>query len=399
MRLARLSALALLLTSLLGLAHSADVCLLLYMMADNDLEYFLRGDLEEFASSPLIRSSSLTSWIYFDHRNFGDSFWSFDDINDRLSFVYNKDGSERTGGKPEGSFYFRYDHDLGKLIIEEDLGELNSDSPQTVEDFVDTGLADCISRGSEEFMIVFSSHGGGFLGFGGDENIRRNLQGKSRNLVQANNQIVGALRSSLEKNLGSGSKFDVVGFDACLMQALGAADDFKSVAKYLLASEETEPGHGWDYTEAPQSISGSALDIAKYFQLSFLTSLHGGDTHQTPKTLSIVDLEDFETNFLVKWEALSREWASLMQANDPEVAIMLARARTTAHEFQSATDVKGKSSVDIFDFMSSFKSLCPVAQDVPLGRALEEAMFAYENMFIARGNGQGTRTLPLVSID
>ncbi len=241
MRPARLSALALLLMTCLSNApfvRSANVCLLLYLMADNDLEFPIRGDLEEFVSSPLIKSQSLTSWVYFDHRNF---FFSLsENIYDRLPFVYNKDGSERSGDKPEGSFYFRYDHGLGKLIIEEDLGELNSDSPQTVEDFVDRGLADCISRGSEEFMIVFGSHGGGFLGFGGDENMRRN----NRALVQENNLIVGALRSALDKNLGPGSKFDIVGFDACLMQALGAADDYKSVAKYLLASEEVEPGHG-----------------------------------------------------------------------------------------------------------------------------------------------------------
>lgn len=37
---------------------------------------------------------------------------------------------------------------------------------------------------------------------------------------------------------------DVIGFDACLMQAVGAADDYKGVAKYILASEAVEPGHG-----------------------------------------------------------------------------------------------------------------------------------------------------------
>lgn len=387
MRPARLSALALLLTTCLSnvpFARSANVCLLLYLLADNNLEEPIRGDLEEFVSSPLIKSQSLTSWVYFDHRNF--FFSSSENIYDRLPFVYNKDGSERSGDKPEGSFYFRYDHGLGKLIIEEDLGELNSDSPQTVEDFVDRGLADCISRGSEEFMIVFGSHGGGFLGFGGDENIRRN----NRALVQENNLIVGAMRSALDKNLGPGSKFDIVGFDACLMQALGAADDYKSVAKYLLASEEVEPGHGWDYTNAPQSISGSALDIAKYFQRTFLTSLHGDFQHETPKTLSIVDLQEFETSFLVKWEALSREWVTLMQANDPEVAIMLGRARTTAHDFQCASDEVEKSCVDMLDFMNAFKRLCPVGQDIPLGNALQEAMSAYEHMFVAKGIGPGT---------
>ena len=43
---------------------------------------------------------------------------------------------------------------------------------------------------------------------------------------------------------GNASKVQVVGFDACLMSALGAADDFMAVADNLLASEAVEPGHG-----------------------------------------------------------------------------------------------------------------------------------------------------------
>ncbi len=74
---------------------------------------------------------------------------------------------------------------------------------------------------------------------------------------------------------------------------------------------------------------------------------------------------------------------------------MLGRARTTAHDFQCAFDEGEKSCVDMFDFMNAFKRLCPVGQDIPLGSALQEAMSAYENMFIAKGIGPGTRTYRL----
>ena len=43
---------------------------------------------------------------------------------------------------------------------------------------------------------------------------------------------------------GGPSKLQVLGFDACLMQAVGAADDYFDVADYILASEAVEPGHG-----------------------------------------------------------------------------------------------------------------------------------------------------------
>ena len=216
------------------LVRSANVCLLLYQMADNNLEYFIGQDLDELSQSELIKTETLTTWVYFDHRNFGSD--AYYEITTPWPFVFNKDGSPQTGDKPQGSFYFKQDHNQQKLVIEENLGELNSDLADTVENFVRTGLKDCKNQGAEEYMIIFSSHGGGFLGFGGDDHTRK--------LLQTNYDIVRALRSALDDNLGEKSKFDVVGFDACLMQAFGAADDYMSVAKYILASEEVEPGHG-----------------------------------------------------------------------------------------------------------------------------------------------------------
>jgi hypothetical protein len=216
---------------------------------DNNLEASIRVDLEEYSNSQLIAAQGVTTWVYFDNRNFG----SDEDIFEPLVNVFNGDGSAITGQKPEGAYYLTYDHDLEKLVTREDLGEVNSDNPQTVYDFVTYALEDCVNNGANEFMITFNSHGSGFDGFGGDENTR-----KRRNLNQANQDIVNSLRLALDENLPEGSKFDVIGFDACLMQAFGAADDYKSVGTYFLASEEVEPGHGM-YTSLDDDDAFSLL--------------------------------------------------------------------------------------------------------------------------------------------
>ena len=39
--------------------------------------------------------------------------------------------------------------------------------------------------------------------------------------------------------------FDLVGFDACLMASVEVAKIIEPHAKYMIASEEVEPGHGW----------------------------------------------------------------------------------------------------------------------------------------------------------
>ena len=45
-----------------------------------------------------------------------------------------------------------------------------------------------------------------------------------------------------------GRKLDLLGFDTCLMSAYEVALQLAPYAEKLLASEETEPGHGWQYT-------------------------------------------------------------------------------------------------------------------------------------------------------
>ena len=132
-------------------------------------------------------------------------------------------------------------------------GERNGDDVQTPYDFLLYALPDCVAKGATEYFMIFSSHGGGFQGFGGDENIpsaaveasrRGNPDFDGRKLVQPNQNIVNAIYYALQDVEGAPEVLDVVGFDACLMSAVGAIDEYRDIAKYVLASEAVEPGHG-----------------------------------------------------------------------------------------------------------------------------------------------------------
>ena len=41
---------------------------------------------------------------------------------------------------------------------------------------------------------------------------------------------------------------ELVGFDTCLMATVDVAALFQNFSKYLVASEEVEPGNGWLYS-------------------------------------------------------------------------------------------------------------------------------------------------------
>src|SRR5690606_2318191 len=91
---------------------------------------------------------------------------------------------------------------------------------------------------------------------------------------------------------GSGLAVDLVGFDACLMANLEVASVLKPHARYLVASEELEPGHGWNYGPIVQAladkVNAPTTEIAKAVVDSFIDTpaYQGSDG----KTLSVIDL-------------------------------------------------------------------------------------------------------------
>ena len=325
-------------------------------MADNNLEYFLHLDNAELIRSSAIRRPELITWVYFDGRNL---VGSEEDIDEPLSDIWERDGTTPINTKYEGSQYFTFDHTLGKMVVDTTLeGEQYGDDPQTVFDFVTHALADCVARGTSEYMVVFSSHAAGFAGFGGDENERQLSP-------QTNPNLLNAIESALAAVSGAPGRFDVIGFDACLMSALKALDEFgPSITKYYLASETNVPGHGWAYQELSQI--GSALDLALDVYNNFLTQTQGFPEHQTPKTIAIIDTSKFEA-FRVALEEVSAEITALLETqSDPGFFAVLQRARAQVISFGSYVDMDPTtaSAIDIGDFFALMAELCQPWKEV-----------------------------------
>ena len=198
----------------------------------------MRRDFTEITFSPVTHTPTVHTWIYFDACTY-DGEACTDTYP--LSNAYDANGNPITE-KFDGSRYFRWDHTDSKMKVDTVLeGEQNSDTPSVLQAFVEHAVTDCVAKGATEYFLALSSHGGGFIGYGGDNNTgrRRRLDG-----LQSNKSIVTAISSALANVPGGPAMLDVLGFDACLMQSAGALDDFKGITKYHLASEATEPGHG-----------------------------------------------------------------------------------------------------------------------------------------------------------
>ncbi len=88
---------------------------------------------------------------------------------------------------------------------------------------------------AENYSLIFWNHGGGpIYGYGVDEQFNDRLY---------LHELEWAMKNSPFKN----KKLQYIGFDACLMGTLETAQTFAPYANYFIASEEVEPGNGWNY--------------------------------------------------------------------------------------------------------------------------------------------------------
>ena len=207
---------------------------MLYQIADNNLEPFIRQDLYEISKSSLIQSPKVTTWIYFD----GTEETSMQNV------IFNKKGesmSYYSKGFYKESMYLTFSHEYQKIILDAKSSyELNSDDPDTVSHFITHALGDCIMQSNNknlELILLFSSHGTGFAGYGGDDDTRRHL-------LQSNESLSQAIQKALFGIFNYNKKIDVLGFDACLMSSFVAIHEYAKAANNVLGSESTEPGHG-----------------------------------------------------------------------------------------------------------------------------------------------------------
>ena len=105
-------------------------------------------------------------------------------------------------------------------------------------------LTDFLQYGKENFqtdhrVFVFWNHGGGSaVGVAYDERTHHIL---SLNDIQQSFAVANPPDSEQPP-------FELIGFDACLMSTIDVARALYGQARYMVASEEVEPGNGWNYS-------------------------------------------------------------------------------------------------------------------------------------------------------
>ncbi|MCR5097919.1 MAG: leucine-rich repeat protein [Lachnospiraceae bacterium] len=141
-------------------------------------------------------------------------------------------------------------NDNNMTLLYEDPNECNLSKPETVRTFFQVAQ---MYAPAENFMASFWDHGGGPLG--GAECAQNSDASSPGGFYTESGISVEDIALALHQartaantyNNTNGKKYAIIGFDNCLMGNAEIAYELKDEADYLLASEESEPGDGWNY--------------------------------------------------------------------------------------------------------------------------------------------------------
>ena len=126
----------------------------------------------------------------------------------------------------------------GSSVLLQDVGEVNMGDPATAKNFIAYAKQ---NFPADKYGFVYWNHGGA---------VDRAPRGVAWDDTNSGDHLSEVEQSQIMSYGVSllGKKFEFVGFDACLMATAEIYYQYRNFANYMAASEQTEPGDGWDWT-------------------------------------------------------------------------------------------------------------------------------------------------------
>jgi len=240
-----------------------------------------------------------------------------------------------------------------KLIWEQPT--VNMGSAQTLYEFLHYANT---NYPADKVAVTFWNHGGGSVSGAAFDEIHGLDSLDLAEMYQAFDAVWPANTAS--------PALELVGFDTCLMATIDVASVFQNFSKYLVASEEVEPGNGWLYSgwlgalASDPTMEGDDLGIAicnTYYEGCEAV----GTQDQT--TLSLTDLTKL-TPLLEAYEAFGQE-AFAAAAQNPGFFAQLGRIAAQSENYGGNTREQGYTNmVDLGHLARQTAWMLPSAQAV-----------------------------------
>jgi hypothetical protein len=300
---------------------SAQTFTLMVYLCGTDLESdggLATADLKEMTGSDIAANSGLTLYV----QTGGTKNWE----NKKLA-----------DGKGE-----RWRVDKTGLTKLTSLGDIDMGDEAEFASFLQYGFE---NFPADRYGLIFWDHGSGATdGVCYDE-----MTDNSLNMAEIYTALATAAK---EPNY---RKFSMVGFDACLMADYEMAVHLQPFADYMIASEETEPGEGWNYKSwLPALSKNPGVDIptlGKTIVDGFLQSVKdvGYDEFGTLSVLDLNKLDALHSALEAMGDHLNGQIAT-GNFND------ISRIRQNVRSF-GETDDDASDMIDLGVFADVYKTI------------------------------------------
>ena len=332
---------------------AAQWTVLVYVMGDNDLEPFAVDDIFEMAEAGSNEHLNIVTLI---DRHPGYS-----------------DGEVGPLGDFAGTQLVHVGQD--EILDAIDLGEVNTGSSDELAAFVSTGVT---KFPAERYALVLWDHGAGWPGMGPDET-------DGDDILTLPEISSGISRGLQESGL---ERLDLIGFDACLMGGLEVANQVESLADVMVASEELEPGHGWDFSSLEVLRGGddvSSIELATAIIDSYQAQAIAFET-SVDITLSAIDLAAIGS-----LDDALHELASVIETADGPVIGAVGAARERALAFGDSPDpTLATHAVDLGSLMNELLlSGAPIRPEVENVLGALDAAVLHEVSGVATARATG----------
>lgn len=279
---------------------------------------------------------------------------------DNVRFVVQTGGSTRWNGYDiSADSLQRFEVTGGGVYLVDEVSDADMGQEQTLEDFLRWGVQ---NYPADKMGVVFWNHGGGSItGVCFDEKNEYD----SLSLTDLDKAFTSVFDDMTDK-------FEFVGFDACLMATVETANVLVPHARYMIASEETEPGRGWDYTEIGRYLDENpgctGAQVGKVAADSFYDSCAASD-EEAGATLSVTDLSKIDKLIV----AINNAAASMNGASD-DSSNLSGMVRSIRKAKNYGGNNKSEGYTNMVDLGELFKSACGDSEAQAVMDALNDAV-------------------------
>ena len=271
---------------------------------------------------------------------------------------------------------FLYDNEDLKLL--ETLPDVDMGAESTLEDFLRYGKE---NFQADHRVFVFWDHGGGSVaGICFDERTGNSLS------LNDLNQAFGAVFEASADN----PPFELIGFDACLMATYDTAKSLQGFAKFMVGSEEVEPGNGWQYDGWVGALANNpAMGGASLGKAICDSYMQGCQNYQTDgaATLSLIDMSKIP-ELTVAYEYFGLEAIKNARKDPRGFFSSFGRGAKRAENYGGNTRTSGFSNmVDLGDLARQSKSLLPTTSNDLIDAIDSAVVYKVQGDYRQKGSG------------